>query len=67
MPQTIMLPKMNGTKYMYNETTYMSFLANEEQMLRKYNKIWNKVSYMFNREFSRDLVHNKLKQSFIMV
>ena len=62
-----MLPKMNGTKYMYNETTYMSFLANEEQMLRKYNKIWNKVSYMFNREFSRDLVHNKLKQSFIMV
>ena len=45
----------------------MSFLANEEQMLRKHIKIWNKVSNIFNIEFYTEPVHSELKQSLILV
>ena len=40
----ILLPKMNGYKKRFDKTNYMSFLIKDNELLEKYNKIWDKIS-----------------------
>ena len=44
-PLRIMLPKMSGYVKSYDvETKWMHFLFEDDELLEKYNGIWNKVS-----------------------
>ena len=39
-----MAPKMSRYTKTFDETKYMSFLIKDDELLKKYNKIWDKVS-----------------------
>ena len=39
-----MLPKMVGYAKHFDETKCMSFLIKDDELLKKYHKIWDKVS-----------------------
>ena len=35
----------------FDETKYISFLIKDNELLEKYNEIWNKISYAIGIEF----------------
>ena len=37
----------------------MSFLIEDDKLLKKYNKIYNKVRNSINKEFGSNLLHNE--------
>ena len=39
-----------------DETKYMSFLVKDNQLLEKYNEIWEKVSTSIKKEFDSEPV-----------
>ena len=41
---SIMLPKMSAYKRDFDETIYMSFFIKNDELLEKYNEVWDKVS-----------------------
>ena len=41
-PLCIFLPKMSGYRKDFDETKYMSFWIKDDELLRKYNGIWEK-------------------------
>ena len=43
----------------YDETKYMSFLINDDELLEKYNEIWEKVKNSIKKEFDSDPVYNE--------
>ena len=45
-PLCIFLPKMNAYRKDFDETKYMSFLIKDDELLKKYNKIWKKVKIL---------------------
>ena len=40
------------------ETKYISFLIKNDELLEKYNEIWNKVSKVIKKEFDSEPVYN---------
>ena len=40
----IILPKMSAYRGDFDETKYMTFLIKDNELLEKYNEIWDKVS-----------------------
>ena len=52
----IMLPKMKANRGDFDETKYMSFLIKGNELLEKYNKIWNKVSNIMKKVFDSETV-----------
>ena len=44
-----------GTR-IFDETKCISFLIEDEKLLKRYNKIWNKVSYGIKKEFGSKFV-----------
>ena len=46
-----MLPKMSAYRSNFDETKYMSFLIKDDELLEKYNKIWDKVSNTVKKRF----------------
>ena len=42
-PLWIFLPKMSAYRKDFDETKYMSFLIKHDELLEKYNEIWEKV------------------------
>ena len=42
-PLSIFLPKMCAYRKDFDETKYMSFLTKDDELLEKYNGIWEKV------------------------
>ena len=48
-------PKMNA----YDETKYISFLIKHDELLEKYNEIWEKVKNSTKKEFDNDPVYGK--------
>ena len=55
-----MLPKTSGYVKSYNEQTkWMYFLIKDDDLLEKFNTIWNKVSADIKKEFDSELVHNE--------
>ena len=52
---------MSGYVKSFNETKSMSFLIEDEKLLKKYNKIWKKVSNTMQKEFNNESVHHNGK------
>ena len=42
-----------------DETKYMSFLISDDELLEKYNKLWDKVRKSIRKEFDNEPVYNK--------
>ena len=55
-----LLPKMSAYGKSYDgQTKWMYFLSEDDNLLKKYNTIWNKVSADVKREFDRKPVYIK--------
>ena len=55
-----MLPKTSAYVKSYDgQTKWMHFLIQDDDLLEKYNAIWNKVSAYINKEFDSELVCDK--------
>ena len=57
-PLHIMLPKVSAYVKGYEQTKQMSFLIEDDDLLEKYNTIWDKVSAYIKKEFDSELVYN---------
>ena len=58
-PLCIMLPKMSGRTWSFNETKCISFLIEDNELLQNYNKIWNKVCKCVWKGFDNKPTYNK--------
>ena len=59
-PLCIILPKMSGyIKYFENGGKNMSFMVKNDDVLEKYNKIWDKTKNKLNIEFHSAPVYDK--------
>ena len=60
MPLHIMLPKPSACVKSYNEQTkWIYFLIEDDDLVEKYNTIWVKVSADIKKEFDNEPVYNK--------
>ena len=50
-PLCIMFPKISGYTKSFSETKYMSFLIKDDELLKKQNKIWDKISNSIKKRF----------------
>ena len=56
-----MLPKPRAYVKRYNgQTKWMHFLIDNDDLLKKYNNIWDKVSADIEKEFDSEPVYNKI-------
>ena len=59
-PFDIMLPKTSAyVKRYYGKTKWMYFLIEDNDLLEKYNTIWDKVRTDIRKEFDSKPVYNK--------
>ena len=59
-PLHIMLPLTNAYVQIYDgQTKWMYFLIEDDDLLEKYNTIWDKVSAYIKKEFDSEPVYNK--------
>ena len=59
-PLHIMLPKTSAYVKSYDgQTKWMYFLIEDDDLLEKYNTIWDKVSADIKKEFDREPVYSK--------
>ena len=58
-PLCIFLPKRSAYRKDFDETKYMSFLIKDEELLEKYNEIWEKVKNIIKKEFENEPVYNE--------
>ena len=61
-PSCIMLPKMSRYTKGFSETKYMSFLIKDDELLEKYNKIWDKINNIIKKGFDSEPVYNEKYQ-----
>ena len=52
-------PKSEAYRRDFKETKYMSFLIKGDELLKKYNEIWEKVNNSFKKEFDGEPVCNE--------
>ena len=45
-------------KYFDKNSKYMNLLVNDEEVLEKYNEIWNKTKNLFGKKFDSEPVYN---------
>ena len=50
-PLLVKLPQMTGYARKFNENKTMSFRVNNKQLLKNYNKIWEKIEELMNINF----------------
>ena len=43
----------------FEETKYMSFLMKDDELLKKYNEIWEKVKNIIKKEFDIESIYNE--------
>ena len=53
-------PKMSGYVKNLNEIKYILFLIEDEKLLKAYNKVWNKISNLTQKEFDSKPVYNEI-------
>ena len=53
----IRLPQMTGYARKFDENATMSFRINNKQLLKNYNKIWEKVEKLMNIDFESKPVY----------
>ena len=56
-PLCIRLPQMTGYARKFDENATMSFMANDKQLLKNYNKIWEKIEKLLKMEFESKPVY----------
>ena len=56
-PLCIKLPQMIGSVKHFDSNKTMSFQIIDNKLLKKYNKIWQKISHLRNIEFDSDPVY----------
>ena len=49
---------MNAYRRDFDETEYMSFLIKDDELLEKYNEIWEKLKNIIQKEFDSEPVYN---------
>ena len=60
MPLHGMLPKTSAYAKSYDgQLKWMYFLIEDDDLIKKYNTIWNKVSADIRKKFNSELVWNK--------
>ena len=59
-PLCVILPQMNGyIKYFENGVTNMSFFIKDENVLDKYNEIWDKIKEKLSIKFHSEPVYDQ--------
>ena len=58
-PLSIFLPKMSTYGKDFDETKYISILIKDDELLEKYNEIWEKVKNNLKKEFDTESVYNE--------
>ena len=58
-PLCIFLPKMRTYRRDFDKTQDMSFLIKDDELLEKYNEIWEKVKNSIRKEFDSKPVYNE--------
>ena len=53
------LPKMSAYRRVFDETKYVSFLIKDDELLKKYNEIWGKVSQSIKKKFDSEPVYDE--------
>ena len=62
----IMLPKTSADVKCYDgQTKWMYFVIEDDDLLEKYNAIWDKVNADIKKEFYREPVYNKFLKTNI--
>ena len=56
-PLCVRLPQMTGYVRKLDENATMSFMANDKQLLKNYNKIWEKVEKLLTIVFESKIVY----------
>ena len=56
-PLCIRLPQMTGYARKFDENATMSFRVNDKQLLKNYNKIWEKVETLMKIDFESKPVY----------
>ena len=56
-PLCVRLPQMTGYAKKFNENATMSFRVNNKQLLKNYNKIWEKVEKLLKIDFESKPVY----------
>ena len=56
-PLCVRLPQMTGYVRMFDENATMSFMANNKQILKNYNKIWERAENLLKIEFESKRVY----------
>ena len=56
-PLCIKLPRMIGHVKNFDSNKTMSFKVGDNKLLKKYDKIWGKISHLMNREFDSEPVY----------
>ena len=56
-PLCLRLPQMTGYAKKFNENVTMSFRVNNKQLLKHYNKIWEKVEKLMRTDFESKPVY----------
>ena len=59
MSLCIMLPKMSASRRDFDETKYMSILIKDNELLERYNEIWDKVSNTIKKAFDSEPAYNE--------
>ena len=59
-PFCVFLPKMTAYRKDFDESKYISLLIKDNELLEKYNEIWDKVSYGTGKEFDSNPVDNSI-------
>ena len=55
----VFLPKMIAFRKDFDKTIYVSFLIKDDELLEKYNEIWDKVCHTVGKEYDSNPVYNK--------
>ena len=56
-PLCVRLPQMTGYARRFDKNATISFRANNKQLLKNYNKIWEKVEKLMKIDFESKLVY----------
>ena len=59
IPLCIFLPQMSAYRRDFDETKKISFLIKDDELLEKYNEIWEKFKITIKREFNDEPVYNE--------
>ena len=58
-PLCIFLPNMSAYRKDFDESKYISFLIKDDELLEKYNEIWEKIKNSLKKEFDSEPGYNE--------